>query len=427
MNELNNQIGESGEQARKWRRVTIAVILFSFAAGFVVATQYFARLCAYDAALGFNIGGWYFPAMIVVWTIKWHSVPTLTEPLRVAVILGVAVAGGGMFIYLVASHIAKQSARGNAILHGSAHWASEKEIRDAQVLDNPDGVYIGAWKDKRGNIRYLRDSGPAHVLCFAPTRSGKGVGLVLPTLLSWQHSAIVADLKGELWELTAGWRKEWAKNKVIRFEPGNPTGSAKWNPFDEIRIGTEYEFADVSDLSQLYERYVKDESITSNCHVQIAFPPNRFETAKYLSDMLGTTTVKEEHYQTSGKRIAIFNDSVNKSINLTQRPLLTPDETMTLPGAKKNQAGDIIEAGDMVIKIAGFAPIYGKQPLYFQDPVFSKRSKLPAPKETDKIEKIDEGKTDNRDEEVSNEASEVSAEKATEVSEESAPAAGLLS
>jgi len=55
-------------------------------------------------------------------------------------------------------------------------------------LFNNDGVYVGAWRDKGGKIHYLRHAGPEHVLCYAPTRSGKGVGLIVPTLLSWKQS-----------------------------------------------------------------------------------------------------------------------------------------------------------------------------------------------------------------------------------------------
>ena len=58
-----------------------------------------------------------------------------------------------------------------------------------------DGVLLGRWRDG-----YLRHDGPEHVLCFAPTRSGKGVGLVVPTLLTWPGSAIVHDIKGENWQ-----------------------------------------------------------------------------------------------------------------------------------------------------------------------------------------------------------------------------------
>src|SRR3546814_7042086 len=66
-------------------------------------------------------------------------------------------------------------------------------------LLGPDGVVLG-----KLNRDYLRHDGPEHVLCFAPTRSGKGVGLVVPTLLTWPGSAIVHDIKGENWQLTAG-------------------------------------------------------------------------------------------------------------------------------------------------------------------------------------------------------------------------------
>jgi type IV secretion system protein VirD4 len=97
-------------------------------------------------------------------------------------------------------------------------WADLQDIKAASLLNN-DGVYVGAWRDKRGEIHYLRHAGPEHVLCYAPTRSGKGVGLILPTLLSWRESVFVTDLKVELYELTSGWRQKHANNKVLRFEP----------------------------------------------------------------------------------------------------------------------------------------------------------------------------------------------------------------
>ena len=97
---------------------------------------------------------------------------------------------------------------------------------------------MGAIEDEKGVIHYLRHNGPEHILTYAPTRSGKGVGLVIPTLLSWKHSCVITDLKGELWAMTAGWRQKHANNKVIRFEPATLKGGARWNPLDEIRVGT---------------------------------------------------------------------------------------------------------------------------------------------------------------------------------------------
>ena len=75
--------------------------------------------------------------------------------------------------------------------YGSARWAETPEVRKTGLLD-PDGVVVGRWHGA-----YLRHHGPEHVLCFAPTCSGKGVGLVVPTLLTWPGSAIVHDIKGE--------------------------------------------------------------------------------------------------------------------------------------------------------------------------------------------------------------------------------------
>jgi type IV secretion system protein VirD4 len=80
----------------------------------------------------------------------------------------------------------------------------------------------------------VRHDGPEHVFCFAPTRAGKGVGLVIPTLLSWPHSVIVHDIKKENWALTVGWRRKFSR--VWRFEP-TATDSVRFNPLLEIRRG----------------------------------------------------------------------------------------------------------------------------------------------------------------------------------------------
>ena len=92
---------------------------------------------------------------------------------------------------------------------------------------------------------YLRHDGPEHVLCFAPTRSGKGVGLVVPTLLTWPDSAIVHDIKGENWTLTAGWRARFGR--VLLFDPTNNL-SAAYNPLLEVRRG-EWEVRDVQNIA----------------------------------------------------------------------------------------------------------------------------------------------------------------------------------
>ncbi|MBS0479620.1 MAG: conjugal transfer protein TraG, partial [Proteobacteria bacterium] len=154
----------------------------------------------------------------------------------------IAASGGFMAIAaaVTMSVIRAREAR-NVATYGSARWAEANEIRSAGLL-GPDGVVLG-----RYDCDYLRHDGPEHVLCFAPTRSGKGVGLVVPTLLTWPGSCIVHDIKGENWTLTAGFRAR--HSRVLLFDPTNAQSSA-YNPLLEVRQG-EWEVRDVQNIADI--------------------------------------------------------------------------------------------------------------------------------------------------------------------------------
>ncbi len=125
--------------------------------------------------------------------------------------------------------------------YGSSRWATRREVEKAGLF-NPAGVFLGTLKH-----RYLRHDGPEHIMCFAPTRSGKGVGLVIPTLLSWPHSAVIHDIKGENWQLTSGWRGKFSH--CLLFNPTDPA-SAKYNPLLEVRKGR-FEVRDVQNIADI--------------------------------------------------------------------------------------------------------------------------------------------------------------------------------
>jgi len=125
--------------------------------------------------------------------------------------------------------------------YGSSRWASRDEIEQAGLL-GAAGVFLG-----RLGRDYLRHDGPEHVMAFAPTRSGKGVGLVVPTLLSWTGSAVVHDIKGENWTLTAGWRQRFSH--CLLFNPTDPR-SARYNPLLEVRKGAD-EVRDVQNIADI--------------------------------------------------------------------------------------------------------------------------------------------------------------------------------
>jgi type IV secretion system protein VirD4 len=156
---------------------------------------------------------------------------------------GIIAASGGFAAIAVAIGMSVWRAREakNVTTYGSARWATRREVEAAGLL-GPDGVLLG-----RLGRDYLRHDGPEHVLCFAPTRSGKGVGLVVPTLLTWPGSAIVHDIKGENWGLTAGWRARFGR--VLLFDPTNPASHA-YNPLLEVRRGP-WEVRDVQNIADI--------------------------------------------------------------------------------------------------------------------------------------------------------------------------------
>ena len=618
---FNNAVGPQirVDKPKAGHLIPVLAIVFMLA-GLQSATQFFAHEFGYPSQLGPHYQHLYAPWSILLWAYQWWGLFQLS--LMRAAAVGMTVTSIGLLGLMVAKVVAANSAKTNPYLHGSARWANQQDIEKAGLLPRPitfwqqltgqqkptsEGVYVGAWLDKKGVTRYLRHNGAEHVLCYAPTRSGKGVGLVIPTLLSWEHSAVITDLKGELWALTSGWRQKYARNKVLRFEPAALSGGVYWNALDEIRLATEYEVGDVQnlatllvdpdgkglathwqktaqallvgvilhvlykaqqegtdatlpavddmlsnpdresaelwmematythvhgknhptvgsaardmldrpdeeagsvlstaksylalyrdpvvrrnvsksefrikdlmnfetpvslyivthpndkarlrplvrvlinmivrlladkmdfvngqpkahynhrllmlldefpslgkleilqealafiagygikcylicqDINQLKSRetgYGHDESITSNCHVQSAFPPNRVETAEHLSKLTGQTTVAKEQITTSGRRTSALLGQVSRTIQEVQRPLLTPDECLRMPGPLKNAQGLIEKAGDMVVYVAGSPAIYGVQPLFFKDPIFKARAAIPAPLQSDRL------------------------------------------
>jgi len=133
-------------------------------------------------------------------------------------------------------------------LHGSARWARKVDVKTAGLI-RKTGVVVGGWASI-WRTSTLRHDGPEHVLTFAPTRSGKGVGLVLPTLLSWLSSVLVLDIKGENWRLTSGWRASMGQ-RILKFDPTAEEGSIRFNPLAEVRIGTGHEVADAQNIAAM--------------------------------------------------------------------------------------------------------------------------------------------------------------------------------
>jgi len=156
---------------------------------------------------------------------------------------GAIAAGGGLAAALsaIASSVWRARYKKNATTYGSARWAEKKEIIRMKLTEGA-GVFLGRLREI-----YLRHSGPEHVIVFAPSRSGKSAGIVVPTLLTWPESVIAHDIKRELWSITAGWRS--AFSHCLIFNPTDPT-SAAYNPLLEVRRG-QHEVRDVQNVADI--------------------------------------------------------------------------------------------------------------------------------------------------------------------------------
>jgi type IV secretion system protein VirD4 len=138
---------------------------------------------------------------------------------------------------------------GNDDLYGTARWAKEKDIKKFG-LTMKQGVVLAQFYFAVVSFRInpenssisLRLKHPSELVCHAggtntllsaPTRSGKGVGSIIPTCLSYTGHMIILDPKGELWNITAGWRRKFSH--VLKFSPVSEE-TVHFNPLCELRL-----------------------------------------------------------------------------------------------------------------------------------------------------------------------------------------------
>lgn len=224
-----------------WGQITAVGSIVIFAVW--AATQWTAAALGFQPALGapwFRLGDYpvYPPPAFFWW---WFAYDAYAPPIFYR---GAMIAASGGFISIIvaiAMSVWRARERQRAETYGSARWAEAGDIRRAGMLGEA-GVILG-----RFGRTYLRHDGAEHILCFAPTRSGKGVGLVVPTLLTWPGSCIVHDIKGENWQLTSGFRAQ--HGRVLLFDPTN-IASAAYNPLLEVRRG-EWEVRDVQNVADV--------------------------------------------------------------------------------------------------------------------------------------------------------------------------------
>ncbi len=212
--------------------VASAVVLIGCAGAAWYATAWMVGLLAHR----FDT----FATLSDAWYI-WQSFTLQDKAFKLVFILSCALACIAAVSMIAAIYTDPRS------VHGDARFATLGDLERAGLLAK-SGIILA----KKGS-KYLVFGGQEFVMVAAPTRSGKGVGIVIPNLLNWQDSVTVMDVKLENWLLTSGWRQSVLGQKVYLFNPFDSNGKThRWNPLDAVSRNPTLAVADVLQIAQIF-------------------------------------------------------------------------------------------------------------------------------------------------------------------------------
>ena len=145
-------------------------------------------------------------------------------------------------------------------LFGDAKWATSRDIAKAG-LNSEDGIIVGQKSSFFGLFnRFLVLAGSLHVFLSAPTRSGKGVSIVIPNLLAWKGSAVVLDIKQENWDITAGFRSKHGQECFLLNLAPRDYRTHRWNPLHYISDDPSFRINDIQKIGQMLFPKIENEA-----------------------------------------------------------------------------------------------------------------------------------------------------------------------
>lgn len=157
------------------------------------------------------------------------------------------IAGGLMLLAWAALVVMLFKLRSHRNLHGRARFAGMVDVaRKGFLGSRDDGIVVGQL-----NGKLLRLPGQQFVILAAPTRSGKGVGVVIPNLLDYRESAVVLDIKQENFDLTSGWRQSIG-HEVYLFNPfAEDRRTHRWNPMTYVSPDPAFRVSDLQSIAAM--------------------------------------------------------------------------------------------------------------------------------------------------------------------------------
>ena len=185
----------------------------------------------------------YFPSEN--WKIVMEKTPRLTSQFQ----LGMCFIFVSSLIILTMPYWKKKKLKS----HGEAEFGTYDDLKknkkkpsDIDFLSgNENGFVIGYVKTLSGKLKLLYDTSMIHIALFLPTRGGKGVGYIIPSLVAGlkERSTFISDIKKENYELTSWYRAKILKHRILKFEPMSELSNS-YNFLSEVRYGTNYEIED---------------------------------------------------------------------------------------------------------------------------------------------------------------------------------------
>ena len=320
------------------RMILMAALLLI---GLWVATQVAAHRMLYSPLLSgglYNGGDWalYAPWSLVVWSLgEAAERPAVERALGGYALYALAIAG---MVALWTRHTAPKVKP-----FGAKGWGTRRDMKRAGLL-NDSGTVVGIHRDK-----LLTYDGPEHQLVSGASRSGKGVGHVVPTLLCWPGSALVYDVKNELWEMTAGIRSR--HQHCLFFNPTKPN-SARFNPLFEVRKGPN----EVRDAQNLVEMLINPDGAKKTLDVwdQNAF---QFLTALVLH-VLYVEPAEKKHLGRVRELLLDFNNTCDAMIRTRHRLNPQTDEPEPYPEIARVASGLLSQAERFRSSVRGTAEGY---------------------------------------------------------------------
>lgn len=155
------------------------------------------------------------------------------------------VIASGLALALLLSPVVFFFAPAKKSLFGDARFAKRSEIKKAGLLGEK-GIIVGKLGDQ-----YLMFDGQQHAIISAPTRSGKGVGVVIPNLLNWPDSLVVLDIKQENWDITSAFRRKYGQECYLFNPAAADYRTHRYNPLAYISEDPNFRIDDVQKIANM--------------------------------------------------------------------------------------------------------------------------------------------------------------------------------